>query len=118
MAVVNIFKRDLRGRYTKFLHPNVPRHTMPTSQWDLRPFSFDNVSRIAPIKCNPRLGTIEPIILFLQSLSESTDGVCRLEYIPWLEAGHTLAGLEYHEKGVQSVDSLCQVATENLRPIE
>ena len=50
----------------------------------------------------------------MQSILESTNGVYRLEDIPRPDASRTLARLENHQKSVEAIDSLSQVATENV----
>jgi hypothetical protein len=49
---------------------------------------------------------------------ESTNWVYRLEDIPRLDASHTLARLQDHQKSIKSVDGLVQAATENTGLID
>jgi hypothetical protein len=49
---------------------------------------------------------------------ESTNWVYRLEDIPRLDASHTLARLQDHQKSIKSVDGLVQTATENTGLID
>ena len=60
-----------------------------------------------------RLGTVESIVPLMQSIGEGTNRVLRLEDTPGVDASHPLAGLEYHEKSIQSVDGLTNAATED-----
>jgi hypothetical protein len=78
---------------SQVLHPNIPGNSVPTGQWHLGAFGFNDISRITPVKRDPRLCRIERVVLLIQGVSKALDRLLGVENTPWVDTGRPLAGL-------------------------